>query len=402
MANDDMHIKTNIRDLAFYNGQPTFKQPLFVNKPNLGNRDYFITLTDEILDSGQFTNNGPKVTKLETEISKYLDVNHCVVVNNGTMAMLLMIKSLELMGEVIIPSFNFISTAHTLSWLGIKPIFCDIDINTHNIDPSKCEELITDKTTAIIATHIWGRSCDVEHLSKIAQKHHLHLIFDAAHAFGCTHNGKLIGSFGDAEVFSFHATKAFHTFEGGAITTTNKEIADKLRIIRNFGFVDYDEVIGVGTNGKMPEICAAMGLSNLKAFSTTMTKCKETYLEYKKCVSNISGVKLIDYDEKEKNNCHYIVLEIDEQKTRISRDDLIKLLHAENIIARRYFYPGNHKMEPYRSLYPSNKHMILTDNLASNVLLLPSGATVNNRIIENICALLRFLVEKSDLIKIGI
>lgn len=201
--------------------------------------------------------------------------------------------------------------------------------------------------------HLWGQPCDVETLTEIAQKHNLKLMLDAAHAFGCSYKGRMIGNFGDAEVFSFHATKFFNTFEGGAVVTNNDELAAKIRLMKNFGFAGYDNVIYIGTNGKMSEVSAAMGLTEIESLNEFITTNYHNYKQYQRGLLNLPGVRLLTYNQAEKCNYQYIVLEIDETITEISRDQLLKTLWAENILARRYFYPGCHRMEPYRSYFPT-------------------------------------------------
>ena len=386
-------MKANIKNLAINGGQPAFSEVLHVNKPRTGDREKFLNLTNTILNSGIYTNNGRLVIELEEKLANFLNVKHCLLTTNGTLAMSLLIQALGLKREVILPSFNFISTAHTLMWQGIKPIFCDIDPMTWNIDPDCCEKLITDQTTAIIATHTWGRSCNIERLESIALKNNIKLIFDAAHAFGSTYQGASIGGFGDAEVFSFHATKFFHTFEGGAVTTNNSNLAEKLMQMRNFGFAGYDEVVSLGTNAKMTEICAAMGLSNLSSVDDRIYENEELYQTYYENLFDVTGISVIKYDDSDKYNHQYIVIEINQDEIGLSRDQIMKILHAENILVRRYFYPGNHKMEPYNSLYPSVDNRLANTNKASKgVLVLPSGGGIDKSQIRTICSLLKYIV----------
>ena len=292
--------------------------------------------------------------------------------------------------EVIIPSFTFVATAHALQWVGIEPVFCDVDPDTHNIDPRKIESLITDKTTAIIGVHLWGRGCDVEALEDIAKRYKLKLLFDAAHAFGCSHQQKMIGNFGDVEVFSFNATKFCNSFEGGAIVTNNSELADKIRYMKNFGFSDYDCVDFIGTNGKMSEVSAAMGLTSLESIEDFINTNRENYHQYLQELSNIPGVNLISYDKAEKCNYQYVIVEIDESITRINRDIIHQILWAENILTRRYFYPGCHQMKPLRSRIADMGLMLTnTRRLASRVLALPTGTAIGAKEISNICQIIR-------------
>ncbi len=302
----------------------------------------------------------------------------------------------ELSGEVIVPSFTFVATAHSLQWQEITPVFCDIDPATHNIDPERIEALITPRTTGIVGVHLWGRPCNVEALTEIADRHGLKLIFDAAHAFGCSHEGKKIGGFGTAEVFSFHATKFFNTLEGGAIATNNDELARKVRLMKNFGFTFYDQVEHIGTNGKMNEISAAMGLTGLDSLEGFIDANRLSFQRYREELSGIPGIRLIDYDEREKNNFQYVVLEVDDAETGIHRDELMAALHAENVLARRYFYPGCHEMEPYKSSFPNAKLLLpKTMELCNRVLVLPAGGRLGEDDIQVIAGIIRLVVEGS-------
>jgi dTDP-4-amino-4,6-dideoxygalactose transaminase len=217
----------------------------------------------------------------------------------------------------------------------------------------------------------------VEALEELARRRGLKLLFDAAHAFGCSHEGQMIGSFGHAEVFSFHATKFFNTFEGGAVATNDDDLAEKIRLMKNFGFAGYDNVIHVGTNGKMSEVSAAMGLTGLESLDEFIAVNRRNYQCYQQELGDIDGIRLIDYDESERCNYQYVVLEIDEAITGISRDQLVEVLHAENVLARRYFYPGCHLMEPYRSHFPHARLLLpVTEGLTQRVLSLPTGTAV--------------------------
>lgn len=349
-----------------------------------------------MLDRRWLSNNGPFQIELEQRLSELLDVRHCILINNATIALEIAIRALGMHGEVIVPSFTFIATVHALQWMGVTPVFCDVDPLTHNIDPAKLEALITPKTAGILGVHVWGRSCEIETLTEIAKNHKLKLLFDAAHAFACSHHGRMIGGFGDAEVFSFHATKFFNSFEGGAITTNNDELAARLRSMRNFGFAGLDNVIDLGTNGKMSEVSAAMGLTSLESLDQFVQINYQNYFTYTEGLTGIPGVKLVQYDPHEKNNYQYIVVEIDEKKAGLSRDVLVEILHAENIRARRYFYPGCHQMEPYRSYFP-NAGLVLpeTEKLTQKTLQLPTGTAVTQGDVEKICNLVRFVLYNS-------
>lgn len=386
-------VKLKIKDLAIFGGTPAFPEKLHVGRPNIGNRQHFLDRVHAILDQHWLTNNGPYVQELERKVAEFLGVKHCIAICNGTVALELVARAEGLQGEVVVPSMTFIATAHALQWQEITPVFCDIDPATHNIDPAKVERLITPRTTGILGVHLWGRACDVDALSEISHRHGLKLLFDASHAFGCSYQGKMIGGFGHAEVFSFHATKFFNTLEGGAIVTYDDRLAEKIRLMRNFGFAGLDNVIYIGTNGKMNEVSAAMGLTSLESLKEFIAINRCNYQAYRKELDNLSGVHLLSYDERERCNFQYIVLEIDEGETHLSRDILVEILHAENIRARRYFYPGCHRMEPYRSFF-SNAGLLLpeTEKLVEKVVVLPTGTAIGPTDVEKICQVIRWVV----------
>lgn len=363
-------------DLALNGAKPTFSDPIHVGRPNMGDRDTFVKHVNDIFDRRWLSNNGPLVEQLEKRIAEVLGVKHCVAMCNGTVALEIAIRAVQLTGEVIVPSYTFIATAHALSWQGITPVFTDVDPATHTLDPNSVRRMITPRTTGIIATHLWGAPCDVEQLQAIADEHGLKLIFDAAHAFLCSHGNKMIGGFGEAEVFSFHATKFFNTFEGGAVTTNDDDLAHTMRLMRNFGFAGFDNVIHPGTNGKMTEICAAMGLVNLELVDDVVAANRANYAAYCTALNPVDGLSILPFDEREARNYQYVVLEV-APEFPVARDTIIEALHAENILARRYFWPGCHRMKPYRDLYP-HAGLVLpgTQEVADRVIVLPTGTTL--------------------------
>jgi dTDP-4-amino-4,6-dideoxygalactose transaminase len=388
--------KSKLADLAFFGGKPAFSEPLHVGRPSVGDRESFLRRAGDIWDRRWFTNNGPYVQEFEKKLAEFLGVKHCIAVCNGTVAMELAIRASGLEGEVLVPSFTFIATAHALQWQEITPVFCDIDPRTHNIDVDRVEAMITPRTTGIIGVHIWGRPCNVTALEAISRRHNLKLLFDAAHAFGCTSGRRAVGNFGEAEVFSFHATKFFNTFEGGAIATNSDELAGKLRLMKNFGFQGYDNVVYIGTNGKMTEISAAMGLTSFESLEDIIKANRQNYYLYRESLAGIPGLKLTTYDETERCNFQYIITEVDEAVTGLGRDELVQVLTAENILARRYFFPGCHRMQPYRSLFPHAGLLLPeTERLVQRVLSLPNGTSLGRQEVETICGLLRFAVEHS-------
>jgi dTDP-4-amino-4,6-dideoxygalactose transaminase len=384
--------ESDLDELAIFGGGPAFAEQLHVGRPNIGHRERLFERINKIIDTKWLSNMGPYEREFEQRLADTLGVKHCIAMCNATVALEIAIRALGMKQEVIVPSFTFIATAHALQWQQISPVFCDIDPRTHNIDPGRIEELITPRTTGIIGVHIWGRACDIKALSDIAVRNNLSLLFDAAHALGCSYQGKMIGAFGDAEVFSFHATKFFNTFEGGAVTTNNDELAAKIRLMKNFGFAGYDQVVYLGTNGKMSEISAVMGLTSLESVDEFIETNRRNYEHYQVGLAGVSGIRLLTFAAKEKYNYQYVVLEL-EEGTGITRDELIQVLHAENIIARRYFYPGCHRMEPYRSYYPQAGLMLpQTEQVASRVITLPTGTAVGGTEIAKISQIISRVV----------
>lgn len=347
---------------------------------------------EDIFDRRWLSNNGPLVQELEQRIADYHGVKHCIAMCNGTVAMEIAIRALGLAGEVIIPSYTFIATAHALSWQAITPVFADIDPATHTLDPDAVRSMITPRTTGIIGVHLWGRVAPVEALQEVADEHGLKLMFDAAHAFGCSYKGKMIGNFGACEVLSFHATKFFNTFEGGAVVTNDDELAEAMRLMRNFGFAGMDNVIHMGTNGKMIEVAAAMGLVNLDAIDSVIDANQRNYQAYREGLAGLPGISLLTFKDDERNNYQYVVMEVGED-CPVSRDHIIAALHAENILARKYFWPGCHNMKPYRELYP-HAGMLLsnTQRVAGRVVVLPTGTTMDGKMVSAVASVIRVLV----------
>jgi len=393
-------MKKRLEDLAIFGGRPAFADKLHVGRPNVGNRARLLERINRLLDRNWLTNNGPYVQEFERQVAELAGVRHCVAMCNATIALEIVIRALGLEGEVIVPSFTFIATAHALQWQGITPVFCDVDPETHNLDANRVEQALTPRTSGIIGVHLWGRACNVEALTEIADRRNLKLIFDAAHAFGCAHGGTMMGGFGDAEVFSFHATKFLNSFEGGAVVTNDDALAEKMRLMKNFGFAGYDQVVYIGTNGKMSEVSAAMGLTTLESIDEFIAINHDNYKQYLKELDGLPGVSVVTYDEKERANYQYIVLEVDKEVTHVSRDQLLEILWAENVLARRYFYPGCHRMEPYRSSFPRAGLLLPeTEKLADRVLVLPTGTAVGPDDIVRLCGIIKTVIGNGRLIR---
>ncbi|MCB9422069.1 MAG: aminotransferase class I/II-fold pyridoxal phosphate-dependent enzyme [Ardenticatenaceae bacterium] len=380
-------------NLAVWGGQPAFNHPLHVGRPNLGSRAQFAAYIDAIWERRWLTNNGPLVQELEAALADFLGVKHLILVNNGTIALEIAARAADVTGEVIMPSMTFPATPHAFQWQGIKPIFGDITPYPHNLDPDKVEALITPRTTAVVGVHLWGIPCNIEKLEAIARRHHLRLLFDAAHAFGCSYNGRAIGNFGDAEIFSFHATKFFNSLEGGAIATNDDQLAAKAAAMRNFGFTGTDHVGFVGINGKMDETAAAMGLVSLASLDHFIDVNRRNYHTYQQELADLPGIRLLPFDESQRNNFQYIVAEINESEAGLSRDEMMRVLQAENVLVRRYFYPGCHRGEPYAST-PGHTPLPLpvTEKVVDQALGFPTGTAVSPADIQQICQIIRLLV----------
>jgi dTDP-4-amino-4,6-dideoxygalactose transaminase len=391
--------KRCLEDLAAFGGTPAFAEPLHVGRPHLGDRVAFLRRVNDVWDRRWLTNGGPYELEFEQRLQDLLDVRHCIVTCNATVALQILIRALDLQGEVLLPSFTFVATAHAVQWQGLIPVFCDIDRATHNLDPDDVERRITPRSSAILGVHVWGRPAPIERLAEVARRHQLRLIFDAAQAFGCTHRGRPIGGFGDAEVFSFHATKVLNTFEGGVIATNDDDLADRLRRMRIFGFTGYDRVESAGTNGKLSEIGSAMGLTSLESLDQFIAENRARYETYRSLLEGVPGVSLEVYKEIERNNYQYVVIQLDESTAGVTRDDLQSVLLAEQVLARRYFFPGCHRMAPYAGSTIGDVMLPHTEHLASQVLCLPSGSGLDDQIIAAIVDLIVFTIEQGAAVR---
>ncbi len=373
-------------DLALLGGQPSFPAPVHVGRPNIGDRARLLERIEDILDRRWLSNNGTYVQAFEREVARLAGTRHCVAMCNGTVALEIAIRALELKGEVIVPAFTFVATPHALQWQEITPVFADIDPETHLIDPASVRGLVTPRTSAILGVHLWGQVCDVAALQHIADEHHLRLLFDAAHAFGCSAGGRPVGGAGAVEVFSFHATKFVNSLEGGAVVTDDDDLARRMRLMKNFGFRGYDDVGFVGTNGKMNEFSAAMGLTSLEAMPDFVAANRAHHLRYLRGLAGLPGLSVLRYRDLEATNCQYLVVELDPSACPLRRDELLDLLWSENVQARRYFYPGCHQMEPYRSNAPNARLWLPnTERVAERVLLLPTGPSLAPGDVDRIC-----------------
>ncbi len=362
-------------ELAIFGGPPAFDEPLHVGRPNPGDRARFLARVDEILARNWLTNDGPVVREFEERIRELTGAPHAIAVANGTLGLSLTAGALDLEGEVIMPSFTFVGTAHAIAWLGLEPRFVDVDETSHTLAPEAASTAVGDRTAAILPVHLWGNVCDVEALGTIARDAGIPVFYDAAHALLCGRDGRLVGGFGAAEVFSFHATKFVHAFEGGAVTTTEDDLADRLRLMRNFGFAGVDRVVTLGVNAKMSEVSAAMGLTVLDSVDTIVARNRGNREAYAAAMGPIPGLDLVGPSANDRSNDQYVVVHVDADAAGVDRDWLVEALWAEGVLARRYFTPGCHRSAPYDRA-GAQPTLPVTERLCNDVLVLPTGLAV--------------------------
>lgn len=355
-------------------------QPIFVTQPYLPPLEEFIPYLKQIWENKILTNGGPFHQQLEEALCKYLGVDHIALFANGTLALVTALQALRITGEVITTPYSFVATSHSLLWNGIKPVFVDIDPITFNLDPVKIEAAITPQTTAIMPVHCYGNPCDVEAIQKVADNYNLKVIYDAAHAFGVQDKGGSVLRHGDLSILSFHATKVFNTFEGGAIICPDAKTKLRIDHLKNFGFVDELTVIAPGINGKMSEFNAALGLLQLQHFDDALAQRREVDATYRDLLLGIKGLRCLNSDGEADGNYSYFPILLDADYP-ISRDALYQALRDHNIFTRRYFFPLISDFPMYEGL-PSARHANLPVAFAAaqQVLCLPifPGLTRSN------------------------
>jgi dTDP-4-amino-4,6-dideoxygalactose transaminase len=368
-----------------------FENPIYVTRPMLPDLEEVNEQLYEIWQSQWLTNGGAKHQQLEEELRKILKVPSLSLFNNGTIALIVAIQSLRLSGEVITTPFTFPATPHVLPWNDISPVFCDIDENTLTIDAEKLERMITPKTTGILGVHVYGMPCNVVSIQEIADRYGLRVIYDAAHAFGTEIDGVGIGTFGDISMFSFHATKLFHTLEGGALTFNNPQLKPRIDLLKNFGIKSEEEVVMPGINGKMNELQAAIGLINLRHIDEERTNRCEIVETYKKHLADIPGLKIFDIPERVRNSYQYFMIRIGSEFGR-SRDEVHTELKKYNIITRKYFYPLCSDYSCYRQLPSANpENLPVAHKVVKEVLCLPLYGNLDLEDVEKICLLIKGL-----------
>lgn len=346
-------------------------KPIYVTQPLLPALDEFIPYLEEIWNNKQLTNSGPMHRKLEQQLAEYLGVEHIALFNNGTIALLTALQALRITGEVITTPYSFVATAHSLLWNGITPVFVDIDPVTLNLDPSKIEAAITPHTTAILPVHCYGNPCDVEAIQTIADNYNLKVIYDAAHSFAVQDKGGSILRHGDLSVLSFHATKVFNTFEGGAIICPDAKTKKRIDQLKNFGFVDEVTVVASGINGKMSEINAAFGLLQLKHIDDALAQRKQIAERYTAALSQVKGIAVVEQLMGSVNNNAYYAIRI-QSEYKLTRDELYGKLKEQQIHVRRYFYPLISEFPMYRGISSANStNLSQATTVSREILCLP-------------------------------
>lgn len=361
------------------------EKKILVTKASMPSYKEYCNLIKPLWESHWLTNDGNFHQELEKKLKKYLNIDNITLFTNGHLSLENAIKVLGITGEVITTPFTFISTTHAIKRCGLTPVFCDINKDDYTINVDKIEELITDKTSAIIPVHVYGNICNVEKIDKIAKKYNLKVIYDAAHAFGVKHKNKSIAEYGDISMFSFHATKVFNTIEGGALVYKDEELSTKLNRLKNFGIVDQENIDCLGGNAKMNEFQAAMGICNLKYIDDNIVKRKLIVEKYNELLSKIHGIKLNKAQKDVESNYAYYPIVI-EDEYGISRDEVFKILESHNIYARKYFYPISNECEIYSDCVGNTP---IAKDISKRVLTLPIYPDLELEDVKRICKILK-------------
>lgn len=370
-----------------------FEKPIYVTQPYLPSIEHFCAGLKEIWESRWLTNNGPVVRRFAEKLANYFKTENLSLFNNGTLALQIALQGMDISGEVITTPFTFVATTHALYWNKIRPVFVDIEPDYYTIDPKKVEAAITPWTTAILAVHVYGHPCRLSELSDIARKHNLKLIYDAAHAFGVKVSGKSIADFGDLSMFSFHATKLYHSIEGGMVAFRDCGLKKKFDYLKNFGFENEVEVVMPGTNAKMNEFQALMGELVLDRIDQIIAQRRKIYEYYHECLRDLPGIRLVkNHASDVKYNYAYMPIEVDQEEFGFNRDQLYEALKAYNVFSRRYFYPLLCDYACYRSVSVTDP-LAIARRISSKILTLPIYTELNLEDVEKICSILKNIHE---------
>lgn len=360
---------------------------VFVTRSSMPELDEYMNEIKDMWDSHWLTNMGPKHKQLQAELRKYMAVENIELFSNGHMAIELTLQAMNLQGEVITTPFTFASTTHAIVRNGLEPVFCDINPITFTMDVEKLENLITDRTCAIVPVHVYGNVCNVEEIERISRKYELKVIYDACHAFGELYKGKGIGTFGDASCFSFHATKAFNTIEGGAVTFKDERLVDILYELKNFGIRGPEEVSAIGANAKMNEFCAAMGLCNLRHFETEIEKRKKVAERYCSHLEGVEGIQINANQPELKRNYAYFPVVFEERIFGASRAEVFDALAEQGICVRKYFYPLTNTFSAFHGKYNVLETPVAL-HISKRVLCLPMYADLQLEDVDRICEII--------------
>lgn len=355
-----------------------------VTKPVLPPFEEYIKEIESIWQTNWLTNDGPKSIVFLEQIKKYLSVSNAQLYTNGHLALEIAIAALNLKGEVITTPFTFVSTTHAILNNGLTPVFCDIEPDTYTIDVSKIEELITDKTSAILPVHVYGNVCNIEEIKKIADKYKLKVIYDAAHAFGINYKGKGIGNYGDISMFSLHATKVFHSIEGGILSYNDANLTFDLIALRNFGINGFNEIQRSSINAKMNEFQASMGICNLRHIHEYIEKRKQCVEVYRERLGNIEGIKLCKTNKFTTENYAYMPVQFIQKEFGFSRDEVCDILNKNEIFPRKYFYPLTSNMPLFKQ-FDTKNNLVVANEVAENIVTLPLYADLTTDEVNYIC-----------------
>lgn len=385
---------------AAFGAAPRFQQPLHTAQINLPAWEKTEEAFRAVFERRFFTNHGPMLAELDKEFARFAGVKHAVCVTNGTVALMLMARSLGLKGEVIVPAFTFPATVQALVWAGFEPMLCDVDPRTHMLSAELAEPLISERTAAILGVHLWGRACAPTELEALANKWGLKLIFDACQGLGCVSNGRRFGGFGDAEAFSFHATKLINAAEGGCVTTNDDEVAARLLTMRSFSPNHEFADVHPRMNAKMSEAQATLALLSLAEAEQNIAANTLRHSAYSQGLAGLPGIEVMQYAKQDKNNHQYVVLDIDPEECPLTRDQLYTLLQAENVICRHHFHAGLHRLPPLNADFDTRRRAFPnTDRLTTRLLQLPNGQALTENQVEQVCDLVRDLIAHAPAVR---
>lgn len=378
-----------------HNVEKRYLSPIYVTRPLMPDYNIYAERLKEVWESKWLSNKGNQHNILEKELLHYLNVPYLSLFNNGTTALTVAIQALRLQGEVITTPFSFPATTHALSWNNVTPVFCDIEPESMTIDPTKIEQLITNRTSAILGVHVYGIPCHAQEIQSIADKHGLRVIYDAAHAFGTEIDGQPIGHFGDISMFSFHPTKLFHTSEGGALSCNNNHLKERIDLLKNFGIKNEFEVIMPGINGKMNELSALMGRCVLPLVDEEQRKRQKIRDQYESSLNTVNGINIVRVPKRVKDSQQYLVIRINAEAFGASRDQVYDHFRQHNVYVRKYFYPLISDYPCYRQLPSANtKFLFNAKKISDEVLCLPFYGELSEQNVSDICALIHTVPKK--------